>query len=212
MQTIKFQNEEDWKEFRKGRIGGTRTHGIKPKSIGKYGVEFYELLAERVSVPEEAENPMTRGNRLEDVAVQAFIEATKEELGYEYSEPEKVVWVSDLDDRIYVSPDKVIDKETAIEVKCLKAAHHLCAHFTKDYPHTDPATPKYKSQARKYFAVNPDLQTLWVVFYNPSVPTASLVYFKVTREDVQKDAEAILLNEQTVLAEIDRLEALLNPF
>jgi len=51
MKTIKFENEEEWLEARKGKITGTRLKDLILKRSTKPKLGFYEIIAERIAIP-----------------------------------------------------------------------------------------------------------------------------------------------------------------
>ena len=69
MKTIKIeQNSEEWIEVRKGKITGSKLGDITLKKGGGYKKGFYEIIADKVSIPDEEDvpsNPMERGHYLE---------------------------------------------------------------------------------------------------------------------------------------------------
>lgn len=195
-----FNSENEWLYYRRGKITGTRVNAIKTKD-GK-GKEFWEILAERVAIPANEENVIERGKRLEHYAIERFAEVTSNKINNEL-----IMWVSDKDERIACSPDGEIENEnSAVEVKCLSSGLHLEAYFTKDYPKSSTLYKTYKAQARQYFQVNDKLEKLYVVFYDPRCPI-DMHYITIERKDIEKELEDDLLDIQTTLSELDRLEA-----
>lgn len=210
MQTKIFDNEADWKDARRGLITGTRINGCKQKNNGQYGKEFWEVLAERVSEPDEltAREAMERGNTLEETAIHML----EREVGLEF-DTRKILWVSDEVTGSALSPDGVgiTDTATACEIKCLNSAHHLEAYFSKDYPKSSTLYNAYKAQARGYFQVNPELETLYVGLYDPRTPVP-FFYFTIKREDIESELEDDRISMQMALSELERLEAQLIKF
>lgn len=210
MQTKIFDNEKDWKEARLGLITGTRINGCKQKRGGLYGKEFWEVLAERVCVLEEltATQAMERGKTLEEEAIKELEHQTNLEF-----DTRKILWVSDAIEGTGLSPDGVgiTDPTTACEIKCLNSAHHLEAYFSKDYPKSSTLYNQYKAQARGYFQVNADLQTLYVGMYDPRTPVP-FFYFTIHRDDITSELEEDKIDIQVALNELKRLEALLIKF
>lgn len=199
MQIIEVdQNTEEWQELRRGKITGSKLSGITPKTRGAgKKIGFYELLAERLALEEEAEDPMERGHRLEPEAIQIFQEKhgkTVESVGF---------CVSDLNANIALSPDgliKVEDKyREAVEVKCLSAAHHLEAYFEQKIP------KDYDEQVLQYFIVNEDLETLHFTFYDPRIKAISMFTITVTRAELEGRIQEHLSYQIAALEEIDTL-------
>jgi hypothetical protein len=116
---------------------------------------FYELIAEYLSIDRDDENRMDRGTRLEPFVRQWFAENYKKDV------IEVGMCMSDIDDRIYNSPDGLIRKSPkskkfteALEIKCLAPARHIQAVVEKQIPE------EYWSQMMQYFVVNEDLERL----------------------------------------------------
>lgn len=213
MQTKLFTGEDaevEWKEARRGLITGTRINGCGQKRGGLYGKDFWEVLAERVCIPEEltAVESMKRGNELEETAIRELEKATDLEF-----DERKILWISDELQGLALSPDGVgiTDVTTACEIKCLNSAHHLESYFSKDYPKSSSSYNQYKSQARGYFLVNNALQKLYVGMYDPR-STVPFFYFVISREDIKDDLEDDKISMQMALNEHERLEKMLIKF
>ena len=175
MKRIKLeQNTPEWMEWRKGKITGSRLKDIIVKRGNQRKLGFYEVLAERLTVPHENDNDdvMERGHTLEQKAVDEFTEVT----GYKVK-TDCGVWVSDTNEHIALSPDGEIDEAHAVEVKCLSSARHLQAYFEQEIP------SDYEAQVCQYFIVNEKLEQLYFVFYDPRIPAKPLHYIIVNRED-----------------------------
>ena len=69
------QSSNEWIEFRKGKISGTRLGDIYAKRGGRK-IGFYETIAERLSNERDDEDRMARGLRLEDDAIAKFEQVT----------------------------------------------------------------------------------------------------------------------------------------
>lgn len=167
---------------------------VKAKLTKK--LEFYELLAHKVSVPEDGdEDPMERGSRLEDEALQLFAKKNNIEISNDL-----VVWVSDTNDSLAYSPDGcVISDEEVVETKCLSSAWHLYIYYEKEIP------TKYKKQNLQAFIVNDRLQKLHFVCYDPRIPALPIHWITITREEV---AGEIALYKQYELQLMEELNAL----
>lgn len=239
MKTIKFEDKEIWKEYRKGKITGSildDVFAVKEVTVNdikqvldKAGVEykktakkedllslipeelndevkakltkkleFYELLAHKVAVPETGEeDPMERGTRLEAEALEVFAKKTGNKVSNEL-----VMWVSDINDSLAYSPDGcVISDEEVVETKCLSSACHLYIYYEKEIP------TKYKKQNLQAFIVNDKLQKLHFVCYDPRIPALPIHWITINREEVAdeialyKKYEVQLMEELNALAE-----------
>lgn len=175
---------EEWLDARLGRITGTRD--IIPKRGTEPKMGFWEIIAEKIAIPPTDENPMDRGHRLEDIAIQRFVKET----GIEVNTDFQLISREDYPDIAY-SPDGTIGDTASVEVKCLKSPLHVKAVWTKEIP------KEYKDQSIQPFVVNDKLETLYFVFYDPRMPVD---YFCITiKRDAIKDTVAEYLEKQIVL-------------
>lgn len=160
---------------------------------------FYELIAEYLSIDRDDENRMDRGTRLEPVARDWFAKTYKKEV------TEVGICMSDVDDRIYNSPDGLIqDKKTkkfteALEIKCLAPARHIQAVIEKKVPE------EYWSQMMQYFVVNEDLQKLYWVFHDPGIVTIPYFVLEITRESLGDWPQRLLEFQVAQLQRIDEI-------
>lgn len=207
MKEIRFEpgEREEWLYTRRGKITGSRLKDIIAKRGGGKKIGFYELIAEKLGMPpENDENQMERGSRLEADALERF----KAETGKDV-DTSLILWTRDENENIAISPDGVIGKTEAVEAKCLSSARHIEAFITKKIP-TD-----YEYQVLQYFIVNDDLQLLHFVFFDPRFAMfsdpggkqAKIDYFviEVKREDVQAQVEEILTYEREVMVEVNEI-------
>lgn len=197
MKVKKFKEEQEWLDARLGKVTGTRLKDLIVKRGTKPKLGFYELIAERVAIIPNGENVMDRGIRLEDEAIARFAKETKKEVNNEL-----VLWVSDENEDIAVSPDGSIGKTEAVEVKCLSSARHIEAFLTKVIP------DEYMPQVIQYFIVNEKLEKLYFVFYDPRMPK-DFFWLEVKREQVAEQVEEYLMMEKSVLEEIRKIEEIL---
>lgn len=188
------QNSHEWLEMRKSKITGSKLGDIYAARGGKK-IGFYQLIADRLALVEDGfEDARDRGHRLESEALEMAAEYTGIKLKSECG-----MWVSDIDDNIAISPDGCnADFTIAAEVKCLGAARHLQALIEDKIPDNS-----YKLQAIQYFVVCETLQTLYFVFYNPSVTAKPLHVITMHRKDFEEDITFWTEYEQNILKEVD---------
>lgn len=191
------QNSNEWLEARKGKITGSKLKDIIISRGTKQKIGFYQLIADRLSIDEEKEDPMERGHRLEDEAIEIFSQQTDKEVS------KGGMWLSDEDENIACSPDGVIKKGKniveAVEVKCLSASRHLEAWFTKEIP------SEYEYQVLQYFIVNEKLEKLFFCFYDPRVTAKPFFYLEVNREDIEDDIKFYLDYQKQILLKINQM-------
>ena len=174
MKIISFTDEQEWLDARKTKITGSKLKDIvnlrgKVKKIG-----FYELIADRMSIQTD-EDPMERGHRLEQEAIEKFEAETKKTVITEL-----VMWQRDDNESIAISPDGYIRNNgkitEAVEVKCISSARHLQAFLTREVP------KDYYFQALQYFIVNNELEKLHFCFYDPRLIAKQFFFFTVDRD------------------------------
>ncbi len=196
-----YETKEEWLEDRKGRIGGSSLGDIVVKRGTGEKIGFYKIIAERIARPSDGENPMDRGTRLEDEAIEKFKEKTGKEV-----DTSLVMWTRDDNTAITVSPDGFIGETEAVEVKCLSSEKHIKAYIEKKIP--DEYPNDYTMQVLQYFIVNETLEKLYFVMYDPNMPeNLQLHWIEVTRESVQEDVD-FYLNYQR--EKLERIEEIIN--
>lgn len=198
MQILQFETHEEWMRARERRVTGSKLNDtITVKGNGKKK-GYYQLIADRMSIGEGYEDPRMRGHRLEPIAMQEFAKLLEKEV-----DQSLVMWARDDNESIAISPDGVISETEAVEVKCLDAAGHIESLLTNDFPSKDRL--KYTMQKYQYFIVNDSLQTLYSVFYNPSLIKKKLFYHVTHRKDIGDKIEQYLKIQRDMIAEIDEI-------
>ena len=196
-----FENERDWLEARRGKITGSRLKKLVVKRGTEKKIEFYEMIAERLSKPlaigEVKLSPLDHGHAYEAEAISRFEQMTGKEV-----DRTKCIWSREDNPNIAISPDGVVigtDNTEAVEAKCLSEANHLKAYLTKEIPE------EYEEQKLQYFIVNDKLQKLTFCFLNPRLMAADFFTIEFTRADVLAEIEEKLIFERQTLAEIDSI-------
>jgi predicted phage-related endonuclease len=203
MQIKSYEDEASWLTDRNGKITGTKLKDIISlrKMEGKKK-GFYQIIAEKVLVPEEGmENPMERGKRLEGEAIARFETATKKKV-----DNSLVMWISDDNEDMAISPDGMIGKTEAVEVKCVNPASHIEAWLTQQIP------SEYEFQVLQYFIINEKLKTLYFAFFDPRIPAKDFFYLTVERETLAEDIEKYKAIEIETLKEIEKIVKTLTKF
>ncbi len=175
MKILNFEDREQWLSARLGKITGTRLKDIIVLRGSEPKIGFYELIAERLAVADD-ENPMDRGVRLEEEAIERF----KKETGKKV-DTSLTIWVRDDNENIAISPDGKIGKTEATEAKCLSSARHIEAYLKQAIPND------LKAQTIQYFIVNDDLKILHVIFYDPRMPVKDYFVIEVRRGDIMNE-------------------------
>ncbi len=192
MKKIQFEHKEDWLHYRAGKITGTRLKDLIVKRGTAKKIGFYEIIAERIAIP-ITEDYMLRGAELEEDAIARFEKETKKKV-----DSSLVLWEREDNPDIAISPDGVIGKTEALEVKCLSNARHLEAYLTQTIPN------EFEYQILQYFIVNDQLKKLYFTFYNPAMPI-DFFYLTIDRKDKEDQiAECLELQKET-LKEIEKI-------
>lgn len=194
------QNTDEWLEFRKGKITGSKLKDvITERGSGKKD-GFYELIADRLSLPEESdEQAHDRGHRLENEALELFEFNTGKVVDKDCG-----MWLSDEDENIAISPDGGIkDKKgvyaEACEVKCLSGKHHIRAIVENSIGNG------FKKQVIQYFIVNTDLKKLHFIFYDPRIAVRPLHVIEFTRVELAAEIDLYLQWERDILKEVNQI-------
>jgi len=191
MKTLKFENREIWLETRQGKITGSKLKDLISVKGDKKKM-FYQLIADRVAIPADNENPMERGLRLEEEAMERFEKETKKKV-----DKSLIMWISEENESMAISPDGVIGKTEALEVKCLNSASHIEAWLTQELP------KEHYFQALQYFIINPKLKTLYFAFYDDRIPNKDFFYITIERENIEAEIEKYKKEQISILAEVE---------
>lgn len=222
MQILKVeQNSDSWFQQRMGKITGSKAKGIWPTYRDKFKkyAEFFTILAEKMAEAPDAEPPTDRGHRLERPA----LDAAAKRYGLTF-DTESVMWISDIDDDIAISPDgqELVEEgklpRYAAEVKALSSGKHLKyiledikARDKVDYnpiysvPNDDK--DKYRDQAVQYFVVHKTLETLYYILHDDRQSLEHLITYviPIQRKDVEELVKLQENAEMDALVEINAL-------
>lgn len=215
------QQSQEWLDARRGKVMGSKAKGVRRQSRDpeKRYQTFWDILAEKLAIPADGENPMDRGHRVEPDA----LKAASEILGLPFDD-DAGMWISDLDDDIGVSPDGAEPVEGdalptyAAEVKSLSSGNHLRfvledrrARKKPTYRPIDsvPNEEKhfFRDQVIQYFVVNEKLETLYFVLYDDRIVLDHLVTYIITikRDEIQHLIEDNTNMEFEALMQINKL-------
>ena len=190
------QKSDEWHFLRKGKITGTILKGLMGTKLAKENA-IYDFIAQKLTkgLPDEDENPMDRGNRLEPEAIAQFEFETGKRV-------ERVGFCEDDDEsQIANSPDGLIGQFEAIEVKCMGGKNHIKLWLTNEIP------DDYFWQVVQYFVVNKKLKKLYFVGYNPDIPLHPLHIIEVPRSKLKNEIEEAEIVQKAFLAEVkDKLQ------
>lgn len=185
-----FEDRWSWLEARRGKITGSRLESVLTRRGEGYKIGVYELIAEKLGLSVEKEDPLERGHRLEPEAIARFAADTGKTLN-----TTMVLWKREEDEDIALSPDAYTEDLTeAVEAKCLSSAKHLKTFFEQKLPEAE-----YESQALQYFIVNEKLETLYFVFYDPRLVAKDFFYLTITRKEKLAEIETYLAKEAAIM-------------
>lgn len=167
---VEFHNMEqrspEWYKIRIGRVGGSESIGLTTPARMKtmIFVKLGEILSgeQKEIKPNEA---MQRGIDLEPIAVEVYEEdemVSTDEVGYVTNIFFKYMGLS---------PDRLVGKIGALEVKCPGSAEHVKTIIENQIP------TKHESQIAAYFLINENLE--WVDFVSYDDRVTKMPYFKV---------------------------------
>jgi len=194
MRVRQFETKEEWIDARRGKITGSRLKDILVKRGTGEKIGYYELIAERIAEKADDENPMDRGTRLEEEAIEKFSEKTGKQF-----DTSLVIWEREDNPSIAISPDAFNETE-AVEVKCLSSARHIEAKLTGEYP------KDYHEQIIQYFIVNDNLQILHFVMYDPRMPKhLQLIIFEIYRGEIEEEIKSLHEYQTKKLEEINKI-------
>jgi len=200
------QNSEEWYEARKGKITGSKLKDIITKRGKSTKIGVYQLIADRVATEPDDEDARDRGHRLEEEAIALFEEKMDKIV-------ERVGLVVSADNaNIALSPDGLIKIDgkykEAVEVKCLNSARHIEVIVENlkamDKKETTYVPNDIQDQAMQYFIVNPDLEKLHIIFYDPRIVAQPFVVAMITRDYWTE--EQLELTKQYQIRTLDMVE------
>lgn len=186
------QGTHEWLQLRLGKITGTRLK----KMLAKDNLALLdELIAEEETGLSDDDDfvseEMQRGIDLEPLAIQEYSNIT----GHDVDHPcliQSSEWPI-----LMMSPDGYIGTTGAVEIKCPKTKTHI------KYIRQGKIPNDYKEQIWAYFMVNPDLQWLDFVSYDPRLTKKPIWILHITRDQVQDDVSDALWQLGSFLTKLD---------
>ena len=186
------QGTHEWLQLRLGKITGTRLK----KMLAKDNLALLdELIAEEETGLSDDDDfvseEMQRGIDLEPLAIQEYSNIT----GHEVDHPcliQSSQWPI-----LMMSPDGYIGTTGAVEIKCPKTKTHI------KYIRQGKIPNDYKEQIWAYFMVNPDLQWLDFVSYDPRLTKKPIWILHITRDQVQNDVSDALWQLGSFITKLD---------
>jgi len=170
------QRTEEWKQIRKGSIGGTRVKSIMAKNNLPL---IDELIAEKHTelIQENYVNDaMQRGIDLEPFAISEFEDRT------DFKVDTFGLVTNENYPGCHLSPDGLILDGSGVplsgvEVKCPSTKKHV------EYIRTNRIPNEYKYQVYHYFTICDTIDTVYFVSYDPRFEVRPFHLIKITREE-----------------------------
>ena len=193
------QRTEEWKQIRKGSIGGTRVKSIMAKNnlplIDELIAEKHTELIEETFV----NDAMQRGIDLEPFAISEFEDRT------DFTVDTFGLATNENYPGCHLSPDGLILDGSGVplsgvEVKCPSTKKHV------EYIRTNRIPAEYKYQVYHYFTICDTIDTVYFVSYDPRFEVRPFHLIKITREehaDQLEDFEIKLLKFIDKLSEYE---------
>ena len=170
------QGSYEWHQIRLGKITSTRLKKVMAKDNMSL---VDELIAEEETGLSDDDGfvseDMQRGLDLEPLAIKEY-ESITGNIVTRYG-----IMQSDELPILCQSPDGYVGTEGAIEVKCPRTKTHV------KYIRQGKIPNDYKEQVWCYFMVNPNLQWLDFISYDPRLTKKPIWVLRVNREDVEDD-------------------------
>ena len=170
------QGSYEWHQIRLGKITSTRLK----KVLSKDNLSVVdELIAEEETGFSDDDNfvseEMQRGIDMEPLAIAEYEHQTGIKV-------DRIGFIQSLEiPMLCQSPDGYVGKTGAIEVKCPKTKTHI------KYIRQGKIPNEYKEQVWTYFLVNPDLEWLDFISYDPRLIKKPIWIHRVMREHIQDD-------------------------
>jgi hypothetical protein len=171
-----FENVEDWLEFRRAKVTGTKLKDIVTKRGNGTKIGVYQLIADQLAI-EDNEDPMARGHRLEEEAIDLLTEQT----GIPFVKDLSIISRDDNPQEAWSPDGYTKDLTIGVEVKCLRSALHIQAIIEDRIP------DEYKEQSIQPFIACDELEMLYFAFYDPRVASNPLHVIEIKREDIEDD-------------------------
>jgi len=189
------QRSEQWKQIRKGSIGGTRVKMVMAKNnlplIDELIAEKHTDLIEETFV----NDAMQRGIDLEPFAIAEFEERSETKVDT------FGLVTNENFPGCHLSPDGLVLDVTGVpmfgvEVKCPSTKKHV------EYIRTDRVPAEYKFQVYHYFTICDTIESMFFVSYDPRFEARPVHMVQLNREDIADELEAF---KSGLLKFIDKL-------
>ena len=177
------QGSDEWKEIRWGKIGGSSLEKVmanEGKPVENNAI-FFEVLAQKCEEFDPFEEnrttlDMIRGNEYEPLAAEEFERVTGKACSV-------VGWIECDDNFTGISPDRLIGKNEALEIKCPSRNTYAKYLTNKGLILTD-----YCWQIVQYFNVIENLEVLNFFIYRPENNLKPFILLKITKDtEIQVD-------------------------
>lgn len=190
------QGSHEWHQLRLGKITGSRLK----KMMAKDNLALIdELIAEeQVGIADDDEfmsDEMQRGINMEPLAIQEYSNIT----GHEVDHP--CLIQSEDWDILCQSPDGYVGTTGAVEIKCPKTKTHI------KYIRMGKIPNEYKEQVWSYFLVNPELQWLDFVSYDPRLAVKPIWILRINREELAEELATVTIELEKFIAKLNKYKS-----
>lgn len=194
------QGSDEWLQLRWGKITGTT---FKQLFTSTWLGLLDQVVAERNSDFELTDSvvsdAMQRGNELEPIARNLYEVETFQQV------QQSGFCLSSKFPFLGLSPDGWVGYNGAIEIKCPNTATHV-QHIRQN-----KIPSKYAYQVLCYFVVNPDLDWLDFISYDPRFKPLPFWVKRITRDDLKKELDEADLKLSKFAALLEETENKLKP-
>lgn len=189
------QGSLEWHRLRLGKVTGSRFKQL----MSSDNLSLLDtMVAEQITGQSEDNDfiseEMQRGTDLEPLARKEYERITKKKV-------QQVGFISSTTYPLFgLSPDGLVGRFGAIEVKCPNTKNHVKTVRQKKVP------AQYKHQVLAHFVINPKLQWLDFISYDPRFHVKPIYILRVTREEWLEDIKEAEENTAAFFAKFDKIK------
>lgn len=190
-----YNSREEWLSARAGKVTGSKLKDVLTKKGNTVKVGVYQLVADKLGIPDGSVDGRDRGQELEAEAINALIDET----GIAFK-TDLVMFESDDNPNMAYSPDGYTeDFEITAEAKCLSSAHHIQVIVE------NKILNDHFDQMIQSFIVNEKQRVHYYASYDPRVTARPLHIIQTHRKDVEGIIEKYRDMQKDILARVDEI-------
>lgn len=189
------QGSPQWFRLRIGKVTGSRFKQLmSADNLSLLDILVAEQVTGQSQDNDYVSDEMQRGTDLEPLARKEYERITKK----------KVKQFGFLQSKKYpllgLSPDGLVGRSGAIEIKCPNTSNHVKAIRQKKVP------AQYKGQVLLHFIVNEKLEWLDFVSYDPRFHVKPVFILRVTRDEWKDDISEAVEATEKFFAKFDKIK------